>query len=523
MSEINKITTSDKIKEILELSCKYKLDLTFKNQDESYNSYFLNIDNDKNIAICKKANWNNIEEFLAKEKGLSVRFKFVKNGKITAYEFPVQFVKFDTYKYFSAIIVKFPDQLKQVAEATNYELVPEEKQPIFLEFSLKEQPYREEIVRISVSSLQFFANSRELRTGKKLWIGRRLEESQIKLSGNTASIDMQLSKNEGGGWVARFLAPQPAELQQLQKYVTENFFKRSLKTKFELANPLELIKAKQRLQDKKPMILIFDKDPETTLALKEFLASEDYEVAVAIDAEEALRLSRAEKPALLLLEVASPKSSGMQIFRELRDNYYTKKIPVIFMSAYFQEKDLPIIRQYGAKDLLIKPFDLATFHQKVKSILTPDQAAMPSQNESLRYSQAAEENENDGSARTTPKVLLANSNDEETVYKVYDWARERNFKVIMVEAFNEFLKEAITRQPVLAIVNLHEIRQRKIVEKCRVIKSQGSVKASLPIFITDPDLQPNSIRKTENNVFIINSISESFLNKLDVLIEKLNV
>lgn len=515
MSEIKRITNPEKIKQILELSCKYKLDMTFQHQEESHNSYFLNIDNDKNLAICRKAKWDFAEDVFTKEKPLALRFKFVENGKIAEYEFPFQFVRFDTYKYFSAIIGKFPDQLAQVTELMRYELVPEEKRPIFLGFLLKDEPYREEIVRISISELQFYAKSRDLRTQKRLWIGRRLEESQIKLPGGSVSIDMQLSKNEGGGWVSRFLAPQPAELEELRKFVTEEFFKLSLKSKFELANPFELLKAKQRLQAKKPKILIFDKDAETILALKESLDSGEYEVSVTSEPEQALRLARSEKPALLFLEVSSPKSSGMQIFRELKENYYTKNIPVIFMSAYFEEKDLPVIRQFGAKDVLLKPFELNDFLEKVNSILHPEK------NVAAQKAPRAVDSQSQGDAGK-PRVLLANNNDEDTIFKVFDWAREHQFKVVVVEALNEFLKEAITGEPVCAIVNLQKTHHRKIVEKCRVMKSQGSVKTSLPIFITDPGVQPNSIRRTENNVFIINSISKNFLKKLDILIEKLS-
>ncbi len=74
---------------------------------------------------------------------------------------------------------------------------------------------------------------------------------------------------------------------------------------------------------------------------------------------------------LALLDVLLPGLSGLDICRELRSAQQTARLPIILMTAF--QKEARHIRQareeYGASDYLLKPFSLATLHDKVRDLI----------------------------------------------------------------------------------------------------------------------------------------------------------
>ncbi len=65
-------------------------------------------------------------------------------------------------------------------------------------------------------------------------------------------------------------------------------------------------------------ILIVDDDPDTQRVLGYTLKQEGFQVLVAVDGAEALRVREREKPDLILLDIMLPKLDGYQVAERIR-------------------------------------------------------------------------------------------------------------------------------------------------------------------------------------------------------------
>ncbi|MCR5417880.1 MAG: response regulator transcription factor [Lachnospiraceae bacterium] len=101
-------------------------------------------------------------------------------------------------------------------------------------------------------------------------------------------------------------------------------------------------------------ILIADDEPQIRDLLKLYLENEGYEVAEAGDGVETLRLLRAWKPDLCLLDIMMPNMDGYQTLRHLRQE---SNIPVLILSAKDADAEKILGLNLGADDYLSKPFN----------------------------------------------------------------------------------------------------------------------------------------------------------------------
>jgi CheY-like chemotaxis protein len=83
--------------------------------------------------------------------------------------------------------------------------------------------------------------------------------------------------------------------------------------------------------------------------------------------EEALLLSVDWTPDVILLDVMMPGMDGPATLAELRANQRTSNIPVVFMTARAQSRELDLFRSLGAAGVIPKPFDPMTLAGKVRS------------------------------------------------------------------------------------------------------------------------------------------------------------
>lgn len=85
------------------------------------------------------------------------------------------------------------------------------------------------------------------------------------------------------------------------------------------------------------------------------LESCGYEVAVAADGAQGLRLIRALAPNLVICDVNMPGLSGLDVLRALRHSDTTRHIPVIFLSGFITDEQRKDAQDFGVSDFLVKP------------------------------------------------------------------------------------------------------------------------------------------------------------------------
>jgi len=129
-----------------------------------------------------------------------------------------------------------------------------------------------------------------------------------------------------------------------------------------------------RLDDDGPRhILVVDDDQDIARFVEMNLALEGFEVSVAHDGEQALRLIAQRRPDLVVLDVMMPAMDGIEVTRRLRADSMTSALPVIMLTAKGQTVDKVIGLSTGADDYLVKPFDTLELVARVRSTLRRNQ------------------------------------------------------------------------------------------------------------------------------------------------------
>jgi len=88
--------------------------------------------------------------------------------------------------------------------------------------------------------------------------------------------------------------------------------------------------------------------------LQRKLTQEGYDVFVARDGEEGLKIMREIMPDIVLLDIIMPKKGGIEVMEEMQKEPKLKTLPVIIISNSGQPVELDKAKELGAKDWLIK-------------------------------------------------------------------------------------------------------------------------------------------------------------------------
>ncbi|HOS94488.1 MAG TPA: response regulator transcription factor [Armatimonadota bacterium] len=122
-------------------------------------------------------------------------------------------------------------------------------------------------------------------------------------------------------------------------------------------------------------ILVVEDDQDIADSVAYSLRREGYEVEVAYDGSEGVRVGLEQKPDLVILDLMLPGLSGFGVFRELRRR---STVPVIMLTARVSENDRVAGLELGADDYITKPFSLRELVARVKTVLRrAEQAAGP--------------------------------------------------------------------------------------------------------------------------------------------------
>jgi DNA-binding response OmpR family regulator len=95
-----------------------------------------------------------------------------------------------------------------------------------------------------------------------------------------------------------------------------------------------------------------------------------YEVIPTTNGEDALDLTRHERPDLVLLDVRMPRMSGYEVCTHIKADDDTRRIPVVFISAKGQEAEVNTGYDLGAIDYILKPFAPDQLLEIIRNILT---------------------------------------------------------------------------------------------------------------------------------------------------------
>lgn len=118
-------------------------------------------------------------------------------------------------------------------------------------------------------------------------------------------------------------------------------------------------------------ILIADDDPTVVQLLTLTLQPEGFRLLTAGDGETALRIARAERPALILLDWQMPGADGMEVTRALRADTdpELRDVPVVLLTGQAGAENTAVGFESGVTDYLTKPFKPTHVRTRVRAWL----------------------------------------------------------------------------------------------------------------------------------------------------------
>ena len=106
-------------------------------------------------------------------------------------------------------------------------------------------------------------------------------------------------------------------------------------------------------------VQLVEDEPNIVVTLTYLLERAVFEVSTKTDGEAALTAALADPPAVLILDVALPVLSGLEVLRRLRADDRGRHVPVIMLTAKGRAADRESALRGGADLYLTKPFSNA--------------------------------------------------------------------------------------------------------------------------------------------------------------------
>ncbi|MDI3481079.1 MAG: two-component system, OmpR family, response regulator VicR [Tepidanaerobacteraceae bacterium] len=121
-------------------------------------------------------------------------------------------------------------------------------------------------------------------------------------------------------------------------------------------------------------VLVVDDEKPIVDILKYNLTKEGYNVLMAYDGEEALKVAEKGNPDLVLLDIMLPKIDGFSVCKKLREKM---TCPIIMLTAKGEEVDKVLGLELGADDYVTKPFSMRELMARIKANLRRNVMADP--------------------------------------------------------------------------------------------------------------------------------------------------
>jgi DNA-binding response OmpR family regulator len=116
-------------------------------------------------------------------------------------------------------------------------------------------------------------------------------------------------------------------------------------------------------------VLIADDEPNIVEALEFLLQRSGFEVHIARNGDEALRLIEVHRPDLVLLDVMMPQRSGYEVCQRMREREDWRHIKIVMLSAKGREVEVNKGLSIGADLYITKPFSTRELVAEIKGLL----------------------------------------------------------------------------------------------------------------------------------------------------------
>lgn len=130
-------------------------------------------------------------------------------------------------------------------------------------------------------------------------------------------------------------------------------------------------------------ILVIEDEQDISRVIKDYLTINRYEVLVAENGQEGLKLIDTLSPDFIILDIMLPDMDGIELCRQIRETCFT---PILILSARGSDTDKVLGLGFGADDYMTKPFSLSELVARINAHLRRgDIDSRPKHDELLQY------------------------------------------------------------------------------------------------------------------------------------------
>ena len=121
------------------------------------------------------------------------------------------------------------------------------------------------------------------------------------------------------------------------------------------------------------LLLIEDNEMNRDM-LSRRLQRRGYEVIMAVDGEEGIKMAQSESPDLILMDMSLPLMDGWEATRRLKGAPETRSIPIVALTAHAMAGDRDKALEAGCDDYDTKPIEFSRLLAKIQSQLGEEAA-----------------------------------------------------------------------------------------------------------------------------------------------------
>ncbi|MDG6005788.1 MAG: response regulator transcription factor [Candidatus Brocadia sp.] len=119
----------------------------------------------------------------------------------------------------------------------------------------------------------------------------------------------------------------------------------------------------------KEKILVVDDEQDLVKLIRYHLEKDGYRVLSAYNGEDALFLSRKERPELLILDLMLPGMDGLEVCKKLKADRDLTNTAIVMLTAKGEEADITTGLKLGADDYITKPFSPKELVARAQAVL----------------------------------------------------------------------------------------------------------------------------------------------------------
>ena len=123
------------------------------------------------------------------------------------------------------------------------------------------------------------------------------------------------------------------------------------------------------MERNKYTVLVVEDDAANRFLFQQVLEMRGFRVVCAVNGFEGVRLAQTNQPEIILLDIALPDISGIEVLKIIRSNEQTKQIPVVATTAFAMNHDSDRFLMEGFNGYISKPIDVGHFASQLTTII----------------------------------------------------------------------------------------------------------------------------------------------------------